>query len=95
MVTTLRPKIAWKHNIEMDFREIVSGLYFPGLRRIFVNQSRDNSVCIATGYGLDDRGSTPGRDKIIPRLHNVQTYSGAHPTSYKMGAGCSFSGGGG
>jgi hypothetical protein len=27
--------------------------------------SRDSSVGIATGYGLDDRSSIPGRDKIF------------------------------
>jgi hypothetical protein len=26
--------------------------------------SRDSTVCIATGYGLDGRGSNPGRSKI-------------------------------
>jgi hypothetical protein len=79
----------------MDFREIVSGLEFPGLRRIFVNQSRDSSVCIATGYGPDGQGSIPGKDKIFSVLQNVQTDSGAYPASYKMSIGCSFPGEGG
>jgi hypothetical protein len=51
---------------------------------------RDSSVGIATGYGLDDRGggsSSPGRVKKISLLHIVQTGSGGHPTSYKMGTG--------
>jgi hypothetical protein len=26
-------------------------------------RSRDSSFCITTGYGLDDRGSIPGRGK--------------------------------
>jgi hypothetical protein len=43
---------------------------------------RDSAVGIATDYGLDDRGSIPGRDKI---LHIVQTGSGARPASYPVG----------
>jgi hypothetical protein len=55
--------------------------------------SRDSSVGIATGYGLDDRRgrvSNPGRVKIF--LHVVQTGSRTYPTSYAMGIGGSFSG---
>jgi hypothetical protein len=51
--------------------------------------SRDSSVGIATGYGLDDQGggsSSPGREKIS-LLHIVQTGSGVHLTFYKMGTG--------
>jgi hypothetical protein len=54
---------------------------------------RDSSVSIATGYGLDDQGggsSSPERVKNF--LHIVQTGSGVHPTSYKMGTGGSFPG---
>jgi hypothetical protein len=41
------------------------------------------------GYGLDDRGSIPGRgnDGILSLLHHVQTGSGAHIASYPMGTG--------
>jgi hypothetical protein len=42
---------------------------------------------IATGYGLDGRGSIPGRGNIFSLLHSVQTGSRAHPTSYSMGTG--------
>jgi hypothetical protein len=53
--------------------------------------SRDSSVGIETGYGLDDQGgggsSSPGRVKKFSLLHIVQTGSGVHPTSYKMGTG--------
>jgi hypothetical protein len=45
--------------------------------------SRDSSVDIGTGYGLDGRGSIPGRGKSF--LHSVQTGSEAHPASYPMG----------
>jgi hypothetical protein len=57
--------------------------------------SRDCSVGIATGYGLDDQdggSSSPGRAKKILLLHIVQTGSGVHPVSYKMGTGSSFPG---
>jgi hypothetical protein len=53
-------------------------------------ESRDSSVGIATGYGPDDQGgesSSPGRVKKFSLLHIVQTGSGVHPTSYKMGTG--------
>jgi hypothetical protein len=30
---------------------------------LYETRSRDNSVGIATGYGLNDRGSSPGRSK--------------------------------
>jgi hypothetical protein len=52
--------------------------------------SQDSSVGIATGYGLDYQGgrsSSPGRVKQFSLLHIVQTGSGVHPTSYKMGTG--------
>jgi hypothetical protein len=39
------------------------------------DRNRDNSVCIATGYKMDGRSSTPGRGKIIFSLYTpiVQT----------------------
>jgi hypothetical protein len=42
------------------------------------------SVCIATGYGLDDRGVGVREFSL---LHVVQTASDAHPASYPMGTG--------
>jgi hypothetical protein len=45
-------------------------------------ESRDSSVGIATGYGLNDQG--------VGVLHAVQTCSGAHPVSYPMGTGVCF-----
>jgi hypothetical protein len=57
---------------------------------------QDSPVGIATGYGLDDPGgggsSSPVRVKKVSLLHIVQTGSGVHPTSYKMGTGGSFQG---
>jgi hypothetical protein len=61
-------------------------------RSDFQSESRDSSVGIATGYGLDDRGvgvRVPvGSEYSL--LHIVQTGSGAHPASYPMGTGGSF-----
>jgi hypothetical protein len=59
-------------------------------------KSRDSSVGIALGYGLDDRRSRvrlpAGAGNFS--LHNrVQNVSGAHPASYPMGARGSFPGG--
>jgi hypothetical protein len=47
------------------------------------------------GYGPDDRGciSDRGNDGIFSLPHHVQTGSGAHPASYPMGTGDSYSGG--
>jgi hypothetical protein len=59
-------------------------------------KSRDSSVGIALGYGLDDRGSRfrfpAGAGNFS--LHNrVQNGSGAHPASYPMDTRSSFPGG--
>jgi hypothetical protein len=56
--------------------------------------SRDSSVGIGLGYGLDDRRSRvrfpAGAGNFY---HGVQNGSGAHPTSYPMGTRGSFPGG--
>jgi hypothetical protein len=52
-------------------------------------KSRDSSVGIALGYGLDDRGSrvrfSAGAENFSLQ-HHVQNGSGSHPASYPMGA---------
>jgi hypothetical protein len=60
------------------------------------NQSRDSSVGIVLGYGLDDRGSRvrfPARAGNFFLRHRIQNGSGAHPASYLMGTRDSFPGG--
>jgi hypothetical protein len=67
------------------------------LRSIFFSnreiKSRDSSVGIALGYGLEDRGS---RFRFLAGAgnfsfhHRVQNGSGAHPASYPMGTRGSF-----
>jgi hypothetical protein len=68
-------------------------MFFPSL--YVQHRSRDSSVAIALGYGLDDLGSR------VPFLvgagnfslhHCVQDGSGAHPASYTMGTCGSFPG---
>jgi hypothetical protein len=58
-------------------------------------ESRDSAVGIQTGYGLDDRGVGVESRKCqgFSLLHVVQASSGAHPASYPMGIGGSFTGG--
>jgi hypothetical protein len=59
-------------------------------------KSRGSSVGIATGYGLDDRGSRvwfpAGAGSVSPH-RRVQNGSGTHSASYPMGTGGSFPGG--
>jgi hypothetical protein len=52
--------------------------------------SRNNSVGIATGYGLNSPGSISDRRKIVFHYQSVQTSSGTHPASYPMGNGDEF-----
>jgi hypothetical protein len=59
-------------------------------------KSRDSSVGIETGYGLDDLMigvRFPAGEGNFSLRHRVQTGSGAHPASYPMGTGGSFPGG--
>jgi hypothetical protein len=58
--------------------------------------SRDSSVGIALGYGLDDWGygvRFPAGAGNFSLHHRVQNGSGAHPASYPMGTKGSFPGG--
>jgi hypothetical protein len=56
--------------------------------------SWDSAVGIATGNGLDGpRGWSSSPGSVRNFLHVVQTGPGAHPASYPMGTGGSFSGG--
>jgi hypothetical protein len=50
--------------------------------------SRENSVCLATAYGLDSRGSIPGRGKKSNPQRADRPL--AHPDFYTMGSGGSF-----
>jgi hypothetical protein len=79
----------WISNLGAFYNEIKSTL-------ILFLVSRDSSVGIALGYGLDDRGSRvrfPARAGNFSLHHRVQNGSGAHPASYPMGTRGSFPGG--
>jgi hypothetical protein len=59
------------------------------------NVSRDSSVGIATGYGLDDQGgesSSPGRVKIFHFSISSRPALGSTQPPIKMGTGGSFPG---
>jgi hypothetical protein len=59
-------------------------------------ESRDSSVGIALGYGLDDRGSRvrfPAGAWNFSLHHRVQYGSRVHPASYPMGTRSFFPGG--
>jgi hypothetical protein len=59
-------------------------------------KSRDRSVGVALGYGLDEQGSRvrfPVEAGNFSLHHRVQNGSGAYPASYPMGAWGSFPGG--
>jgi hypothetical protein len=77
-----RRRRRWEDNIRMDPREL--------------GKSRDSSVGIALGYGLDDRSS---RVRFLAGAgsfslhHRVQNGSRTHPASHPMGARDSFPGG--
>jgi hypothetical protein len=63
---------------------------------IILGKSRDSSVGIALGYGLNDRGSRarfPHEVSNFSLHHRVQNGSGVHPASYPMGTRGSFIGG--
>jgi hypothetical protein len=60
-----------------------------------VEFSRDCSVGIALGYGLDDRDSRvrfPAGNRNFSLHYRVQNGSGAHSASYPMGTRGSFPG---
>jgi hypothetical protein len=59
-------------------------------------KSRDSSVGIALGYGLNDRDSMvrfPAGAGNFSLHHRVPNGSGSHPSSYPMGARGYFPGG--
>jgi hypothetical protein len=68
-------------------------IFYDTNTKFEVEQSRDSSVGIALGYGLDDRSSRvrfPAEN--ISLHHRVQNGSGAHPASYPMATRGSFLG---
>jgi hypothetical protein len=70
-----------------------SGPFVSISHTLSFTQSRDSSVGIALGYGLDDRGSRvrfrAGNGNCFLH-HRVQNGSGAHPASYPRGTRGSY-----
>jgi hypothetical protein len=62
---------------------------------LIIKESRDSSVGIALGYGLDDWDSRvrfPAGSGNFSLHYRVQNGSGIHPVPYAMGTRGSFSG---
>jgi hypothetical protein len=77
---------------EHDNQDIILDI----IRLLVMHKIRDSSVGIATGYGLDDRGSRvrfPTGAVNFSLHHRVQNGSETHPASYPTGNRVSFPGG--
>jgi hypothetical protein len=88
------PGISYKSCLRGE-RLIRTWLYVDLLRVGSYYKSRDSSVGIALGYGLDDRGSSvwfPAGVGNLTLHHRIQNGSGAHPASYPVGIRGSFPG---
>jgi hypothetical protein len=89
---TLRDQVLHPEKPKVKLQFII--LIFECLERR--HESRDSSVGIALGYGLDDRGSRvrfPAGAENFSLHHRVQNGSGTHPASNPMGTRGSFPGG--
>jgi hypothetical protein len=87
-----------RHDVRGNLTHVIgkAGLYCYINRRFGQVKSRDSSVGMVLGYGLDSRGSRvrfPVGAGNISLHHRLQKCSGAHPASYPMGTRGSFSGG--
>jgi hypothetical protein len=71
----------------LHFRNYSSHYYLVKPITFHILRSRDSSVSIATGYGLDGRLPVLGSASF---LHSVQTDSGMLPASYPLGTGGDF-----
>jgi hypothetical protein len=76
----------------MSMNFVIITIFLTSLNYFTYMKSRDSSVGVALGYGLDDRGSILGEARNFSHHHHVQNDSGAHPVSYPMGTRGSFSG---
>jgi hypothetical protein len=94
---SLRSILVLSFHLRLGLPTCLFPLCFPTkiLYAPLIYKSRDSSVGIALGYGLDDRGSRfryPTGTGNFSLHHRVQNGSGAHPASYPMDSGGSFPG---
>jgi hypothetical protein len=80
---------SWKisDNVPLQLQVDIWNIVCIQIINISIVLSRDSSVGIALGYGLDDRGCrvrVPEGTGNFSHHHRVQTCCGAHPASYPM-----------
>jgi hypothetical protein len=76
----------WNDNCVLNEEVVVTNLRsYP----ILIERTEETQSVYSLGYRLDDRVSIPsrGNNEMFSPRHRVLTGSGAHPTSYQMGAG--------
>jgi hypothetical protein len=91
-----RKFVSWRPDPDHFAKETTSFTVLKYLSICDRGRSRDSSVGIVLGYGLDDGGSRvrfPAGAGDFSLHHRVQNGSGAHPASYPMGTRGSFPGG--
>jgi hypothetical protein len=84
-----------QRSVAKNVHQLESGRYIIVVIKELL-KSRDSSVGIVLGYGLDNRGSGvrfPAGAGNFSLNHRVQNGSGAHPASYPMGTRYCFPGG--
>jgi hypothetical protein len=87
------PKQTYLNSKELP-NDLLSNMNFLQTFLCYLTLSAESSVGIATGYGIDGRGSIAGRGNIFfPPLNIVRIGSGAHPVCYPIGTGGYFPGG--
>jgi hypothetical protein len=73
-----------EENTEIVFRSCENHI-LPSLFQLFIlSMSRDSSVCIVMGYGLDGRSFNSRQGQNFSLLHSKHTGSRACPASYSV-----------
>jgi hypothetical protein len=75
--------------VATDLHRSITLYAVPCYSRLTSAWSRNSSVCIATGYGLESRASILG-SKNLSLIHSVQIDTWAHAASYPMAFESSF-----
>jgi hypothetical protein len=97
MPRALHPRLAKGQRADRIWHRMQDLFLLTSLCYFKILKSRDSSVGIALGYGLDDRVSRvrfpAGAGNFSHHHRCVQNGSRAHPASYPMGTRGSFPGG--